>query len=395
MSTPDEKMVLKSSGSRMGMYAILAVLVIVIVVLVVAWQAGWLTKSSTNSTSPPGSCTLPSSVPLLGAGSSFVGPLMYSWETSYSHSSVNYQPVGSGAGITSLTGKSVDFGASDAPLSAAQKAVLPGPVVTIPETAGGVAVIYNVPGLAAPIKFNGSILADIFMGTINNWNDTALQTLNVGVTLPTQSIIVVHRSDGSGTSFAFSDYLTKSSSAWASAYGKSTTPAFPVGTGEKGSSALAGFVQVTSYTIGYVDMSYALTSDIAMGKVVNPYGNYLIPSVNNTASAVKDGAGSLPLGTADWYNVSLINEAGSNDYPITTFSYLMVYTALDTVYGSSYNLEKAKNLVDFLNWTITYGQAYSGQLYYVPLPSNVVTEDQASIALVQYGGAAVPVCTAQ
>ncbi|MCI4360441.1 MAG: phosphate ABC transporter substrate-binding protein PstS [Thermoplasmata archaeon] len=391
MSTPDEKIVQKPSGSRTGMYAVVAVVVIVVLLVVVAWGAGWLTPKS--STTKGTNCTPPAAVAIQGAGSTFVQGLLATWTPSYTEGTVSYSAVGSGTGITDLTSKTVDFGASDAPLSPAQRGALPGPVVTIPETAGGVVLIYNVPGVAT-LNFSGAVLAKIYMGNITVWNDPAIVALNPGITLPSNAIVPVYRSDGSGTSFAYSDFLSKSSSVWSSLYGKSTSPAFPVGTGAHGTSAVGNAVKTTQYTIGYLDLGYALSNGLTFGRVVNPSGAAIFPTLSDTASAVADGAASLPLGTAaDWYNVSLINEAGATDYPITTFSYLMVFTSLDGIYGSAYNLQKAENLVDWLNWTVTAGQSYAAQLYYVPLPAAVTAADQTTIKAITFGGATIPVCT--
>lgn len=380
------------------MYAAIAVVIVVVLVVVVAWQAGWF-KANSNGSNPggskPGACTPPSSATVTGAGSTFVAPLMNTWQTDYTHSQVQYGSVGSGAGITDLTTKTVDFGASDAPMSPAQQAPLPGKVVTMPESAGAVSIIYNLPGVGAKLNFTGAMLASIYLGNITTWNDPVIQAANPNVSLPSNAIVVVHRSDGSGTSFAFSSYLTLSSSYWSAHVGRSTSPTWPVGVGEKGSGGVAGFVQGTTYTIGYVDLSYSLANGIQYGAVKNPSGFNIVPSVADSQSALKDFTGTLPVGDnlQDWYNVSLLNMPGAGDYPITTFTYLMVYESLDTVYGSAMTLNVAENLVNFLNWTITYGQAYSAVLYYVPLPANVVAADQASLALIQYGGAAVPICT--
>jgi phosphate transport system substrate-binding protein len=393
MSTPEEKMVQKPSGSRTGMYAVVAVVVIVVLLVLVAWGAGWLKPASTPAAKGVSNCTPPGAVALQGAGSTFVQGLLDTWTPSYTEGTVSYSAVGSGAGITDLTSKTVDFGASDAPLSPAQRAALPGPVVTIPETAGGVVLIYNVANVPV-LNFSGPVLADIYLGTITMWNDPAIQTLNPNVTLPSQSIIPVWRSDGSGTSFAFTDFLSKESTTWNTTYGKSTSPAFPVGSGEHGTSGVGGFVKDTPWTIGYVDLGYALTNGLTFGRVVNPTGAAIYPTLTDTASAVADGAAKIPLGTnPDWYNVSLINEAGATDYPLVTFSYLMVYESLDGIYGSAYNLQKAENLVDWLNWTVTVGQTYSAELYYVPLPASVTLADQASIKAITYQGATIPVCT--
>ncbi len=399
MSTPspsDVALVRKGGPSRTGMYAVGAVVIVVLLIVVVGWQVGWFKASSPPSNGLPG-CTLPPSVTVAGAGSTFVAPLMTTWQSTYSHSQIQYGSVGSGTGITDLTLKTVDFGASDAPLSPAQQAALPGKVVTIPESAGGVAIIYNLPGLGAKLNFTGPILAEIYLGTITTWNDPTIQAANPNVALPSNSIVVVHRSEGSGTTFAFTSYLSAESSTWATTakLGRSTLPTWPTGVGQKASGGVSSFVQSTPYTIGYVDMSYALTNSLQYGAVRNPSNVNIVPTVSNTQSAMTDAGTTLPRGDdlPGWYNVSLLNAQGVSDYPITTFTYLLVYESLDVIYGSSMTLDHAKNLVDFLNWTITYGQAYSAALYYVPLAANVVTSDQASLALVQYSGASVPVCT--
>jgi len=394
MSTPDREMVQKPKGSNTGMWAAVAVVLIVIVVVVVGFEAGWFGKSSTNNngtTPPPGPCTVPSGQSITGAGSTFVYPLMYTWETDYTASSVTYSSVGSGTGISDLASKTVDFAASDAPLSPAQQATDPN-VVEMPESAGAVTIIYNLPGVPT-LKFNGTVLADIYLGTITNWNSTQMQTLNPGVHLPDQSIVVVHRSDGSGTSFAFTEYLSAESSTWKSTVSYATSVVWPTGTGEKGNGGVSGYVQQTEYTIGYVDLEYALANGISYGSVLNPAGNYVLPSLNSTANAIKDFTGTLPAATdaKDWYNVTIENEPGAQDYPISTFTYLMSYQEMSTL-GSSFTSQQADALISFWNWTIHTGQSYSGQLYYVPLPQNIVTSDEAELSAFTFNGAAVSHC---
>ncbi len=400
MSASDEQLIRRPAGSRNGIYVAVGVLAIVSIVIVVGWQMGWLSpKANPNpAVVPPGSCTPPNPVAISGAGSTFVYPLMVTWEGRYHHSTIAYGSVGSGTGISNLNSKIVDFAASDAPLSPAQQALLPGGVITIPETAGAVSIIYNLPGVASNVNFTGTILANIFLGAITSWDDPQLLAANPNVALPSQPMTPVHRLDGSGTTFAFTDYLSKSSGTWANQIGKATTVTWPSGVGlqQKGSGGVANYILTTPYTIGYVDLSYALTNGIAYGAVKNPAGNNILPTLNDSRAAVINGASSLPAGNSmpDWYNVSLVNEPGAGDYPITTFSYLMVYGSLDGVYGSGFDLNKAENLVNFLNWTVTYGQSDSGTLYYVPLPDTVVAASQASLKLITYGGQPVPICTA-
>jgi phosphate transport system substrate-binding protein len=399
MSAPNEpnEMVQAKGSSRTGLYVALAVIVVVVIVVAGLYAAGYLTAKKSTAA---GSC---SPTTLLGAGSTLVAPLMQQWETSYTTNTVNYQAVGSSAGISQITAKTVDFGASDAPLNATQRAALPG-ILEIPESAGAVAIIYNLPGITTTVNFTGTVLAGIYLGLITNWNDTAITSINAGKTMPNQPITVVHRSDGSGTSFAFTDFLSHDNATWAAQYGKSTNPSWPVGVGAKGSAGVAGTVEKTSYSIGYVDLVYALNAGIAVGSVENPSSKYIVPSISDAASAVADAAPTanggqpLPAGNQSWYGVSLINAPGAGDYPITTFTYLMVYTALDSAYASSgipYTQAKAEDLVNWLNWIVnaTEGQSYSATLYYVPLPASVLTIDQTTVHSITYGGTAVPTCT--
>jgi len=263
---------MKRQTSRTPLYALLAVVVIVIIVVAAGYYAGWFKGSSSNSS--PGTCAPPAGGTIKGAGSTLVYPLMFQWESVYGGgTAVNYESVGSGAGITDFTQKTVDFGASDAPLSPAQRTALPATALTIPESAGGVVPLYNLPGVPT-LSFNGTILADIYLGTITNWNNTALQTLNAGVSLPNATIQVVYRSDGSGTTFIWTSYLSAESSTWASMYGKGTSVTFPVGSGQPKNAGVAGYVQKTQDAIGYVDLNYALNSGVAFGKVENPAGKY-------------------------------------------------------------------------------------------------------------------------
>jgi phosphate transport system substrate-binding protein len=386
--------------SNTGMWAAVAVVLIVIILVVVAFEAGWIGTSGTspNHSQPPstGACTVPSGQTVTGAGSTFVYPLMYAWSTAYTASTITYSSVGSGTGISDLAASSVNFGASDAPISPAQQGTFPPAaqhIVEMPESAGAVAIIYNLAGVPT-LKFTGSVLAQIYLGNITNWNSTELQSVNPGVMLPNAPIQVVHRSDGSGTSFAYTQFLSSASSYWSSHVGYATSVVWPVGTGEKGNGGVSGFVSTTPDTIGYVDLTYALSNGIAYGSVQNPAGNFVLPSLNSTANALKDYTKTLPAATdqQDWYNVSIENQAGAQDYPISTFTYLMAYQDMSAGYGSKFSLQQADALLSFWNWTIHGGQAYSGQYYYVPLPQNIVTADEAELASFTYNGAAVAHC---
>jgi phosphate transport system substrate-binding protein len=378
-----------------GLYVVIGVVVIVLIIVLAGYAAGWFKPASTP---PPSSsaCTLPTATSLSGAGSTLVAPLMIAWSLAYTASSVSYASVGSGAGITDITGKTVDFGASDAPLSPAQRAAVPSPgVATIPESAGAAVPIYNLPSVSATLKFTGQILAAIYLEDITNWNNSALQAINPGVTLPNAAIVVVHRSDGSGTTFVWSSFLSAANATWAATLGHATTINWPAGeVGSKGNAGVTTTVKSTTDAIGYVDINYALTNSVSYGAVQNPSGNYIVANVTNIASAIKDANPTLPSPTGDWYNVSVLNAPGAGDYPIATFTYLFVYTDIGVAYGSSYSLDKAQNLVDFLAWIVnsTQGQTYAAGLYYIPLSAAVVSADQATIAGLMYNGAKVPVC---
>jgi ABC-type phosphate transport system substrate-binding protein len=201
---------------------------------------------------------------------------------------------------------------------------------------------------------------------------------------------VVYRSDGSGTTFIWTSYLSLESTAWAGSVGKGTAVNFPVGSGQAKNAGVAGYVQKTPDTVGYVDLNYALNGGIQFGKVLNPAGKYILASVNNTASALKDANPTLPAGSGDWYNVSVLNAPGVGDYPITSLTYVFVYQDLSGAYGSSYTLTQAETLVDFLFWVVTTGQGYSAQLYYVPLPASIVSAAETTIGLLTFDGSTVP-----
>jgi len=391
-STPSP--IQRPSSSRNMMWAAVAVVVVVIVVLVVAWQAGVFGKASTNN----GSCT-PPAAKITGEGSTLVFPLMYFWGTTWATkaagSSVNYASLGSGAGITAITGHTANFGASDAPLNPGQRAAAPG-LMLLPESAGGVVPIYNVPGLSKPLNFTGQVLAEIYNENITMWNDPAIKNINQGVNLPSSSIIPVHRSDGSGTTFIFSSYLALSSNFWAAKYGHATIVSWPnapnTEVASPGNSGVAASVKTTTDSIGYVDINYALSNSISYGAVKNPQGNYILANLTNTASALADANPALPTPMADWYNVSVLNANGPGDYPIVSFTYLLVFQDMGKAFGSLITQTQVENLVSFLHWIVTVGQQYAAQLFYIPLPASTVAYDQAEINSMVYNGQSFSVC---
>ncbi|MGP8072021.1 MAG: phosphate ABC transporter substrate-binding protein PstS [Thermoplasmata archaeon] len=379
----------RKGQSRVGLYAAIAVVVVVVVVLAGGYAAGWFKSSSTTNT---GTCNVPSGQTIDGAGSTLVAPLMVAWSLAYTASTYNYASVGSGAGITDITEKTVSIGASDAPMNPAQRAALPGSVLTIPESAGGVVPIYNLP-ISTTLKFTGQILAEIYLGAITNWNNSQLQAVNVGVTLPNAAIYVVHRSDGSGTTFAWSSYLSLENATWKADYGHSTVINWPVGHGSPGNAGVTTTVKGTPDAIGYVDINYALTNGVAFGAVQNPTGNYIVANVTNIASAIADSNVQFPSPSGDWYNVTVENAMGAHDYPISTLTYVFIYADGGKTYGSSFTQSQAQALVDLLAWMVSpTGQSYAAPLYYIPLVASTAAFDLSEINSATYNGAALTAC---
>ena len=331
-----------------------------------------------------------SQVTLNGAGATFPFPLIDTWRVAYQKIhpdvNINYQSIGSGGGVKQFTAKTVDFGASDAPLTATERQAAPG-AVQIPETIGSVAIAYNVPGIPTKtLKFTGPVLADVFQGKITKWNDPQIQALNPGVTLPAASIVVVHRSDGSGTTFVWTSYLSKASPSWNHTIGASKSVPWPTGIGAPGNEGVANAIKGSPNTIGYVELNYALTTGIPYALIKNPAGNFTAPSLNSTQAAVANApiAKSLPAGDQSWTKVSLLNSPGSSTYPIATFTYLLLPKDLST--NPSLDQTKAKALVDFISWAVTDGQKLSANLGYVPLPAEVVKHDQDTLKSLTFKG---------
>ena len=329
---------------------------------------------------------------ITGAGSTFVFPLMDNWRVEYNkiHPEImlNYQSIGSGAGIKLLEQKSVDFGASDAPLSATDMQKAPG-VITIPESIGGITIAYNLPGIDKGLKLTGPVIAQIFMGNITSWNDPAIVNLNPGTSLPSQKIVVAHRSDGSGTTYAFTDYLSKISPDWKAKIGQGKSVPWPVGTGGQGNAGVANIVKTTQYAIGYVELAYVFQNKMTYAFVQNADGNAFVePTLDSVAADAAVASGNLPSADGDWSKVSIVNEPGSNSYPISTLTYVMIYKDLSTVNGETQ--DKSTQVLDFLNWIINDGQQYASGLLYVPLPDSIKKIDEAGLAQVSFSGGAVP-----
>lgn len=329
---------------------------------------------------------------ITGAGSTFVFPLMDNWRVEYNkihpEITLNYQSIGSGAGIKLLEQKSVDFGASDAPLSATDMKNAPG-VLTIPESIGGITIAYNLPGIDKGLKLTGPVIAQIFMGNITSWNDPAIVNLNPGISLPNQKIVVAHRSDGSGTTYAFTDYLSKISPDWKTKVGQGKSVPWPVGTGGQGNAGVANIVKTTQYAVGYVELAYVFQNKMTYAFVQNADGNAFVePTLDSVAADAAAAGTNLPSADGDWSQVSIVSQPGSNSYPISTLTYVMIYKDLSTVNGETQ--DKSTQVLDFLNWIIGDGQQYASGLLYVPLPDSIKKIDEAGLAEVSFSGGAVP-----
>ena len=329
---------------------------------------------------------------ITGAGSTFVFPLMDTWRVEYNkihpNINLNYQSIGSGAGIKLLEQKSVDFAASDAPLSISEAAQAPG-ALTLPDSIGGITIAYNLPGIDKGLKLTGPVIAQIFLGNITSWNDPALVSLNPGVNLPSQKIIIAHRSDGSGTTYAFTDYLSKVSPDWKSKVGEGKTVPWPVGTGGSGNAGVATIVKSTQYAIGYIELAYVFQNKMTYAFVQNADGTSFVEPTIDTVAADATAAGSnLPAADSDWSHVSIVNQPGSNSYPISTLTYVMVYKDLSVVNGETQ--DRSNEVVNFLNYIVHDGQQYASGLLYVPLPDTIKKIDEDGLAKVTFNGGAVP-----
>ncbi len=302
---------------------------------------------------------------LTGAGATFPYPIYSKWFSEYSAAhpgvQINYQSIGSGGGIRQVTAGTVDFGASDGPMTDDQLASSKVKLVHIPTVMGADVPAFNVPGIN-DLKFSSDVLADIFLGKINNWSDSRIAKDNPGVSLPNQKIIVVHRSDGSGTTYIWTDYLSKVSSEWANGPGKGTTVSWPVGVGGKGNEGVAGLVRQLPGALGYVELIYALQNHISYGSVKNPAGNFVRASI----AGVTEAAASVKKMPAD-YRVSITNAPGANAYPISSFTWLLVPV-------HSADQAKGKVLKDLLSWIVNSGESEVSSLSYAPLPPSVASK---------------------
>jgi phosphate transport system substrate-binding protein len=310
-----------------------------------------------------------------GAGATFPNPMYQKWFSEYhkAHPDIqfNYQSIGSGGGIRQVLAQTVDFGASDGPMTDEQLSQAKTKILHIPTVMGAVVPAYNVPGVSGELKFTPEALSGIFLGKVTTWNDPAIAKANPGVNLPAQNIIVVHRSDGSGTTYIFTDYLSKVSSEWQNGPGKGTSVKWPVGLGGKGNEGVAGMIRQMQGGIGYIELIYAVQNKIDYGSVKNSGGAFVKASLDSVTAA----AASVKSMPAD-FRVSITNAPGKDAYPISSFTWLLIPE-------KSKEAAKGKILADFLTWMVDDGQKMTADLTYAPLPENVAEKVKGAIKLVQ------------
>ena len=311
-----------------------------------------------------------------GGGATFPNPIYSKWFYEYNklhpNVQINYQSQGSGFGIQQLTQQTIFFGASDGPMTDTQLKAAPAPILHFPTVLGGVVPVYNIAGFSGELRFTGPLLADIYLGKITKWNDPAIGRVNPGVKLPAADITVVHRSDGSGTTYIWVDYLSKISTEFKTKVGVATLVNWPVGVGGKGNEGVSGLVSQTPGSIGYVELIYAIQNKISFGTVQNLAGTWVRASLDTVTEAAAGAANNMP---AD-FRVSITNAPGANAYPISSFTWMLFYE-------NPKDKAQAKTMVDFFKWAITDGQKFCGQLGYAPLPPSVVKLEMAALGKIK------------
>ena len=315
-------------------------------------------------------------VQITGAGATFPNPIYSKWFSEYNklHPDVeiNYQAVGSGAGVRQITNQTVFFGATDGPMTNEQLQAAPGRILHFPTVLGAVVPVYNIAGISVELKFTGHVLADIFLGKVTKWNDPAIAKLNPGVSLPGSDITVVHRSDGSGTTYIWVDYLSKTSPEFLKKVGVNTSVNWPTGVGGRGNEGVSALVTQTPGALGYVELIYALQNKISYGTVQNMAGEFVKASVESVTAAASAAARQMP---AD-FRVSITNAPGNGVYPVSSFTWLLLYE-------NPKDKAMSKAMIEFMKWALTDGQKYCGDLGYAPLPADVVKLELAALARVK------------
>jgi phosphate transport system substrate-binding protein len=323
---------------------------------------------------------------LTGAGATFAMPLITLWSSEYQGATgnrVNYNSIGSGGGIRAHIDRTVDFAASEAPLNAEQEARAEG-TLTLPFTIGTVTVAYNLPGVAG-LRLTGDVLADVYLGTITRWNDPRIQALNPGVRLPDRPVVVAHRSDGSGTTYVFTDYLSKVSERWRSEVGSATSVAWPTGIGGNGNEGVAGAIRNNPYSLGYIELSYAANLGMSTAAIRNRAGAFVQPSLEAGTAAATAAVDHLPAGHESWTEVSFTDAPGEASYPISSFSYFFVYEDLARL-GGDISRERAEQIVRWIEWAVTDGQRHNGDVNNAAVPEAVQLINLASLNRITFNG---------
>ncbi len=352
-------------------------------VLVALGVAACAPSDRQRSDTASGSVSGSGRVALTGAGATFPYPIYSKWFSDYDARTgvkINYQSIGSGGGIRQLTEGTVDFGATDSPMSDAEMAnAKGGPILHVPTVMGAVVATYNVPGVSQPLKLTGEVLADVFLGRIRRWNDARIATLNPDAGLPNQEILVVHRSDGSGTTYIFTDYLSTVSPAWKNGPGTGKEVQWPAGLGAKGNEGVAGQVKQTPGSIGYVELAYAKQNRLAFASMQNAAGEFVTPTIESVTAAAAGVVARLPNDTD--YRISIVNAPGTGAYPIASFTWIILYQQQS-------DAEKGQKLVDFLRWALREGGPAAAALDYAPLPQEMVARLEQRLGTVKLGARA-------
>jgi phosphate transport system substrate-binding protein len=339
-----------------------------------------INRDSTAGGTPAAASTGSSDAQLTGAGATFPAPIYQKWFADYAGKTgvkINYQSIGSGGGIRQLSEQTVDFGASDAPMSDDEMSKAKGgPVQHIPTVLGAVCITYNLPEVSKTLNLTGDLVADIFLGKVTKWNDSRIAALNQGVALPNRDLVVVHRSDGSGTSYIFTDYLTTVSQAWKGGPGKGKDVNWPIGLGAKGNEGVTGQVKQTPGAVGYVELAYARQNKLPTAAIRNASGQFVAPSIDAVTAAAAGVAQKLPANTD--YRLSIVNAPGAHAYPISSFTWILVYKTLP-------NGDKSKKLLDFLHWALHDGEQHAASLDYAPLPAALVTRLDSTLTTLKVG----------
>lgn len=325
-------------------------------------------SSSENSGDAATAGSRSGAVDLTGAGATFPAPLYSKWFSDYANAKgvrINYQSIGSGGGIRQLSEQTVDFGATDGPMTDEElRKAKGGPIMHFPTVLGAVAIAYNLPSFQGELRLTGPVIAQVFLGTIKKWNDPRIAALNPGATLPNSDVLVVHRSDGSGTTYVFSDYLSAVSPEWVRGPGRGKDVAWPTGLGGKGNEGVAGQIKQIPAAIGYVELAYAKQNGLKVAAVQNAAGEFVLPSIEAVTAAAAGTAARLPANTD--YRISIVNAPGAGAYPISSFTWLLLYRQQpDSV--------KARKLIEFVRWALTEGEQQAAALDYAPLPAAMAT----------------------